>query len=324
VQKPLGRVPRLLFFPVRGSNMQRVNEFNFYDLATQIHPLTEIGTSEVKYGDVFFQWFQARDALNQMFRQRPLTVSLSAANELYDSITEFVPEKWPEAIGRLGTPEDRDMEGWEVSKISEAAKKFETVLAAECQVLDTYFVSKKGAYSTADLVERAHICFGAMAAKLPDQAKSDFDQAGKCMAFDLPTACAFHIVRGSEAVIRKYYEQVTGKAPKVKMRNWGAYIKLLRENKADEKVTVFLDHIRNSYRNPVLHPEESVDADQAVILFGACVSLVTLMISEIDRLSAKSAAPLPFPPVTAVLTLPEAKTPAETPSAVKTGTDESK
>ena len=281
--------------------MQRVNEFNFYDLATQIHPLTEIGTSEVKYGDVFFQWFQARDALNQMFRQRPLTVSLSAANELYDSITEFVPEKWPEAIGRLGTPEDRDMEGWEVSKISEAAKKFETVLAAECQVLDTYFVSKKGAYSTADLVERAHICFGAMAAKLPDQAKSDFDQAGKCMAFDLPTACAFHIVRGSEAVIRKYYEQVTGKAPKVKMRNWGAYIKNLQKAGADTRVVGFLDHIKENYRNPVLHPEESLSPEDTQVLLGVCISAIVMMVEATQQPAkgilslAASASPITLP-----------------------------
>ena len=135
---------------------------------------------------------------------------------------------------------------------------------------------------------------GAFSTKLSDQAKSDFDQAGKCLAFDLATASAFHIMRGTESVILKYYEQITGKAPKSKMRNWYAYIKNLDECKAEAKITKFLDHIRETYRNPVFHPEEDVSEEQALILFGVCVSVVTLMLTEIERLSAKSASPLPF------------------------------
>jgi len=37
-------------------------------------------------------------------------------------------------------------------------------------------------------------------------------EAGRCLAFDLPTACAFHICRATEALMLTYYEALTGNA----------------------------------------------------------------------------------------------------------------
>ena len=282
------------------ADMQRVNEYNFYELAIHVHKLTELDSDvKVKYNSVFFNLYQARAIINKMLTLRPLNVTLSAATELGSAITAIVPTDWPQAVGKLQS-KNEDVPHWQFYAVAEAAKKFETVLAAECQVLDTYFVSKKGAYSTVDLVERAHTVFGPLISRLPEQARRDFDHAGKSLAFDLPTASAFHSMRGTETVIRKYYEVVVGKPPKQRMRNWHAYIKILTEHKADDRVTAFLDHIRETYRNPVLHPEEIVDEDQALILFGTAVSVVSLMIREIDRLTAKSAQPLQFPATQAI------------------------
>ena len=264
--------------------MQRVNEFNFYELAQHIHPLTLLSET-VRYNVIFYEWFQARTALNGIFVQRPFVVSRSAASELYQAITEHVPAKWDDATAKL-SEENHEIHSWQYASIVDAAKKLETVLAAECQVLDTYLVQKTGAYSTVDLVERAHVAFGEAAQKLPERSKEDFDQAGKCIAFNLPTAAAFHILRGTESIVRSYYKSMTGREPKNKMRNWFAYIKRLRECGADTRVTSFLDHVRETYRNPILHPEENVDAEQALVMFGACVSVSTLMLNEIERLSS--------------------------------------
>ena len=178
-----------------------------------------------------------------------------------------------------------------------AAKEFETILGAECQVLDTYFISKKGVYSTADLVDHAHHHIPEPTrAQLPEQTKSDFDQAGKCIAFDLATAGAFHLLRGTEAVLRQYYEAVvpgTKKAP-AKMRNWGVYIKLLSDHGAEIKVTSLLTHLKDAYRNPVLHPEENYTDERVQVLFGVCISAIVMMVEELNKLAYKSA-PLPFP-----------------------------
>ncbi len=103
--------------------MQRVSEFNFYDLAVHIHPLTEIAPT-TKYSHIFFSWIQAREVLGRIFSQRPLTVSLSAANELYAAITEIVPERWEDAVSKATFAEDEpDIPIWQIQKIIECAKK---------------------------------------------------------------------------------------------------------------------------------------------------------------------------------------------------------
>lgn len=271
--------------------MQRVNEFSFYELANQIHPLTSV-EAPVKFSDVWFQWWTAREALDTIFVLRPLSVCASGATELRVAITQVVPLKWEDvmAVYPADLEKEKPIPAWRVIPIKRAAVSFETVLAAECQVLDTYFVSKKGTYSTADLIEHAHFHFPPKyRSLLPTLTRSDVDQAGKCLAFDLPTAAAFHLLRGTEAVLREYYECVVpgAKRPAPKMRNWGAYIKLLREHNGDSKITSILDHLRESYRNPVLHPEENYTDESAQVLFGVCVSAIVMMIDAIVDLNAK-------------------------------------
>ncbi len=294
----------ILPWPVRGTRMQRVNEFVFYELAIKVHRLTEL-PNQLKYSQIWADWSDARDALNEIFRQRPLNFTNATALKLYRLITQVVPEELNEMIAKIppATPageeakEEPDIPWWTINQIREAAKEFETVLRNECLVMDTYFVSRKGAYSTVDLVERAHFQIPeSIRAKVPDLTRQDFDQAGKCIAFDVPTAAAFHLLRGTEAVIRAYYDlKVPGpKKAKPKMRNWGTYIRLLKANGAPDAVTSFLTHAKDMYRNPVMHPEENYTDERVQVLFGMCVSVVVMIQGEIDGEKAKSA-PLAFP-----------------------------
>lgn len=126
--------------------MQRVNEFSFYELAEKIHPMTELPSS-AKLSLIWLDLWNARSAVNTIFSVRPLNVCAAAAGKLQDAITTVVPDKWEDLSARLSEEgEDAVIHPWKLTAIQQAAKEFETVLAAECQVLDTYFVSKKGFY----------------------------------------------------------------------------------------------------------------------------------------------------------------------------------
>ncbi|HXH50526.1 MAG TPA: hypothetical protein VNM47_14375, partial [Terriglobia bacterium] len=120
------------------------------------------------------------------------------------------------------------------------------------------------------------------------EVKEDFTQAGKCLLFDTSTAASFHLLRATEAVVRRYYKALTGVEPKLKFRNWGAYIKVLREKGANQKITQHLWHVKENYRNPILHPEANVSPDEAQVLFGVCVSAIFLMANEIRTLGGKA------------------------------------
>jgi len=293
----------VLGWPIRGTEMQRVSEFVFYELAIKVHKLTEV-VNQVKYSQVWAEWADARDALDEIYRQRPLNFTGPAAYKLYQLINGVVPQDFNAMIAKVPDPSSPEEAAepnlpWStVTQIREAAKEFETVLRNECNLMDTYFVSKKGTYSTVDLVEHAHHHVPEPTrSKLPQLTRQDFDQAGKCIAFDVPTAAAFHLLRGTEAVVREYYELLVPGAKKAssKMRNWGAYIRLLTNHGAPATVTSLLAHLKDVYRNPVFHPEESYSDERVQVLFGVCISAIVLMESEIDKERAKGATTIPFP-----------------------------
>jgi hypothetical protein len=131
-------------------------------------------------------------------------------------------------------------------------------------------------------------------------AKQDFDQAGKCIAFDVPTAAAFHLLRGTEVVIKDYYDLIVPgpKQAPLKMRNWGTYIRLLKNHGGDDKVIALLTHLKDVYHNPVFHPEEMYSDERVQVLFGLCVSAVIVMRSATVAASATTGT-LVFPRIAA-------------------------
>lgn len=265
--------------------MFRVNEFQLYELATIIHPLTQ-ASSEAKYSEVWWNWLKAKEALTNLFKQRSLEVCFNSANELFLALTYYVPDNFEEAVAKI--PSDTATEpplGWQVNNIRQAAERFETVISAELSNSDTYWISPKGTHKTSMLLQHAHAAVPESTLQEVPEIKSDLDEAGRCLLFDVPTAAGFHLLRATESVIRKYYALATGKELSLKFRNWGAYIRVLRALPyANQKIVSMLDQIRENYRNPILHPSDNLVADDALVLFGLCVSAITLMGAEIKAL----------------------------------------
>lgn len=279
--------------------MFRVNEFQVYELAVAVHPLTGVPDS-AKYSEVWFAWMSAKTALQNIFNQRALEVCHSAANDLYLKLKEVVPDDFGEAFDKVHSDPNTEEQplGFVVYSIRDAAKAFETILSAELSNSDTYWISPKGTHKTSVLMQSARLELPRNVLKeIPESAASELDEAGRCLLFDNFTAAGFHLFRATEAVIRKYYESVVGTTPAKKSRNWGSYIKGLKSKNASAKVTGYLDHIREQYRNPVLHPEITLSADDAQVLFGVCISAILMMASE---MKANTGATLPFPTTGAI------------------------
>lgn len=273
--------------------MLRVNEFQLYELAVAVHPITMV-KNDAKYSEVWFDWITAKEALQNIFKQRSLEVCFEAANELFAALRAIVPDDWSEATAKLHNDPNTEEGpiGFNIYTVRTAAQKFETILSAELSNSDTYWISPKGTHKTSVLMQTAYLELPASVLSDIPEAVADFNEAGKCLLFDNSTAVGFHLIRATEAVIRKFYSVVVGKEPAKKFRNWGAYIKALNVAGASPKVTSYLDHIREHYRNPVLHPEVNLTSEDAQVLFGVCVSAIVMMVSEMK--STKGAA-LPFP-----------------------------
>ena len=114
---------------------------------------------------------------------------------------------------------------------------------------------------------------------LPDIAQYDFIEAGKCIAFERPTAAAFHLLRGTEAVLRQYYCSVV-RRNRVQLL-WGPIIDSLRRRRSPppEPLLNNLDNIRRSFRNPTQHPEKIYDIQEVQDLFALCIDVVNRMVA---------------------------------------------
>lgn len=110
----------------------------------------------------------------------------------------------------------------------------------------------------------------------------DIREAGKALAYDLPTDCGYHVFRATESVLRRYYATVSGNAPKPKVRSVGVYVAFLRQRKSgDEKVLMPLDQMAKLHRNPLIHPEVALSMDEALAILGIARSAVTAMLLAI-------------------------------------------
>jgi hypothetical protein len=274
--------------------MLRVDCYDFYKLGVQLHPLTVL-KDDATIQDSWVMLYLAKAELDTFFGIFPLKTSRNPATELYRAIGVILPDD----ISQLKTTDDEGNPrtiGYQATTIRNAANEFETVLKAELNGWDAFFVSQKGAFSTADLINRAETLLPSESARLllSPEALEDIRQAGRCIAFNLGTAAAFHIIRCAETFIWKYYALVIGHLPPVKIRNWGTYIRnLTASGKADSKVIAWMTQIKDQYRNPVLHPNEVVTPDDALEFINACTSLMMCIARELEKAQPTAAAATP-------------------------------
>ncbi len=220
----------------------------------------------------------------------PLVTAAHEVIRLCDSLQQKIFPNEEGAEGQAILP-------WEVSQIQAAYIKFETIFISELQSLTSYLVAKKSGFDTATMVFAGSSFFSAeLKLKVP-AALPDLDQAMKCIAFEVPTAAGFHLHRANEIVLRAYWDSVTGKAPPPKERNMGRYLDELNKKEAgNPSVRAHLKSIKDFHRNPMMHPEQSLESvDQAIDLMSAIRCAIGYMLKEIPMPTPANAPSMPIP-----------------------------
>lgn len=121
--------------------------------------------------------------------------------------------------------------------------------------------------------------------KLPDIAKYDLTEAGKCIVYERPTAAAFHLMRATEAVLRAFYCRHV-RRNRVSLM-WGPMVQSLgiqskfRASSAYKTLFNNLDNIRFSFRNPTQHPDKIYDIQEVQDLWGLCVDVINRMSKDL-------------------------------------------
>jgi hypothetical protein len=263
--------------------VKKLNLYEMYTFGKQLAALSGITQAAKINAHIFQLWF-ARENLRALIKDESplLSTSRRAARKMIETIDRVLPQ---DLAGIAKIADDSAFE-WAANSITNAMSELESVLGNDMPDIAAYVVSQKGIYRTEDLIDHADYQLTAdIRATLPPQATSDLREAGKCLAYELATACTFHLWRAIETVMESYYAELAAKTfdQANVTRNSGAHIKALGEAGADSKITAFLDHMRDEYRNPQTHPDAVIEIDEAQRLFAVAISSIDQMMVAIRK-----------------------------------------
>lgn len=175
-------------------------------------------------------------------------------------------------------PDETLLSQQQATAIRDGIEQIRETLEAELKGVEAYTVTPKR-YDVGLLIENV----GALLApgvyeKLPNMAKFDLREAGKCLAFERPTATAFHLMRATEGILRAFYANLVKRGRTETL--WGPIVSDLRKRRAARSYAILLDNldnIRRSFRNPTQHPEATYDIEQVQDLWGLCTDAINRM-----------------------------------------------
>ncbi len=277
--------------------MERINQFSFYDLGKCLRAFARY-ESDTPPGDALFDYFDADRTIRALLDNIPipLGVSRDAAQALLNSLSSIARAHFeaPNADGvmEFAFPKENaePIPSFKFAFYRRALDTFETVFSAEMRDATTYFVPRRGIFSTTALVDEADASFPPdLRAVIPDKTKEDWKSAGRCLAFNLLSASGFHVARAVEGTLENYFQFFSQVAPGSTLKTWGDYIKDLEERqnstadiRPNSKTIAELRQMKDDYRNPIMHPRVVLSEADARMLFNNGESLIIAMASEIN------------------------------------------
>lgn len=267
-----------------GLEVRRIDGYFLYQVGAALRPLITIkDVPGVSNGAWRLAIWEAERWLRSILVQEMVSIKTSRAKgwQLHAQIVQI--KEW---LDNLNEEQLNAQPGFiALYNLSTSVAEFQTLLGAELSIADMYVVSKKGGYDITELAENGLCVFPAtLGTKVPD-AITDAAQAARCIAFELPTAAAFHLHLVLERVMRCYYDSVTGNKPRPENRKIASYIDSMKAKKVgDQKIFAALSDIARFHRNPVLHPDEKLDStEDAVALLGSIYSATLQMLKVIPE-----------------------------------------
>jgi hypothetical protein len=295
--------------------MQQLNQFKFYDLGAKLHGLFN-GRAQGSVADLFVPLTDAQKLLDALIKGEPmeLTVSRVEAVRLLTAISGLFEKYFiDQSSKQLRFPSSETAaDPQEMLLLQTHIERFEQALTGEFARQTAYQADRRGIYNSSDLVENASAAIPkTLLAQVPQAAQKEMNEAGKALGFGLGTAAAMHLLRAVEMVAQKYYELYAAPLSNKAERNLATYLRKLstlaeeegNKNAPDARVVQLLVQIKDRYRNPLIHIDTAVDADDATILFGIATGAIAQMAealkarSRADKEGGKQA-PAPISSVT--------------------------
>jgi len=160
-------------------------------------------------------------------------------------------------------------------KVATEVQALDTTLSSELQLQEAFVVAPKR-FDTKKLLCSPFELLGRKGHEgMPGLCQFDFASGCQCIALDVPTAAAFHLMRCMEGLLRHYYCAVV-KRKRVKPLLWGPMVHQLRgrSNGPPKVLLDHLDNIRHNFRNPTQHPDARYDNEGVQDLLAVVIDAV--------------------------------------------------
>lgn len=271
--------------------MKNINTFSFVELGSYTGQIKAL-PDDVTLSDIFLNLFFLDGFLSRLLNDDPikLTYSRKSMEQLLQKIREIYDHR-KNSLKDMNFSDP--IQTWLVSSLKKAVEDFITNLSAELNLSKTYYVPPVGIYETEQLVEFSTNRFtDAIKYKIPSAVAEDYNASGKCLAFGLYTASGFHSARAYEATVRSYSAYVlSDDSLKQSTNSVGALLDRLEKNtSADEMIVSLIREIKNLSRNPIMHPEQTLSQQDAVVLFDRVACFIQVVFSLIPIKSAAAIA----------------------------------
>lgn len=222
----------------------------------------------------------AHHGFDMLLQQEPLKAILPRSIEKARGV-QSIAKSWRDGYA-YGTQD----ECGHIEALAKAIDEFATSFQDELDRIPIFTVTPKGNLDIRRLVKNYGEGWPKSTVELLNEfVMGDINHSGRCLAFDLPTSAGFHILRAVETCAKAYVYAATGKLPGVKNRNWGEYIERLKQEANAHDDVIALLRILKSKRNPLMHPYDNLDMDEAIALLCLAQAGIDAIIDDLHRKS---------------------------------------
>ena len=250
-----------------------------YNLGQAVQPILRIHENNT-FKQVYVNCLVFKNEVEQFVSRSEyesiLQLCLPPAKELIE-VLDSIQKK-----GR-GEGSDEKLGFFHHYQLEQKLQEFEHLFRAELRNGNLFLTTPKAGYDIKTLILDGGKLFPSKLDKICSVAIPDIEAGARCLAFELYTASGFHFHRANESVVLRYmkFKKATSE-----VRNLGEYIKALRKAGAPEKITSCLANLAKLHRNPLMHPEDSINnLHEAIALLNSVHTAITEMMKEINKKS---------------------------------------
>jgi hypothetical protein len=220
----------------------------------------------------------ARQGLGMFLREQSIQEMLPRSTQKANAFL-IILDKWMAVLAGTAPPGSAGS----FDALRRTGEGFAVTFQDELDRLTMFTVTPKGNLDIRRLVSGLSNGYPKGLLELIDEfVTREVDHAGKCLAFELPTSCGFHILRAAETCLKGFCYAKTGNLPPTKNRNWVQYIAYL-ENAGVHSDIIDVLRILKTKRNPLMHPTDILDIDEAISLLCLCQSGIEVIIDDVRR-----------------------------------------